>query len=303
LRLERTGTYQLGNATKHFESTVKNGSATIKVPRENRRCKFILTNPEDRIFDLRDVATELTAQEPNWSSDEELIGGAQDRSLSDIIPASDRIVRLNHNSKSYQETMTSLNRLIEAVETTNEYDDAEDKDERLAELSAGRRLLEAVRVRSNVVWRLLARLGVEVPRVPNTLLRTELRKRFVNLDPKALHLEMVHLLKRTRDLAPLSELLNSLPPSLHAAALTLQINRSSEKRLIDVVRRPVVIAKASEIRAPVRTRVRQKAPTKLPSAQAAFTNALRSSATRYFRCPQASNNEPLMNDTSTRIEK
>jgi hypothetical protein len=107
--------------------------------------------------------------------------------------------------------------------------DAQDIPERISPLS----VLDSIR--TDEAKQILTRLGVEVPSVPNTLLRTELKSRFKNLDPRSLHLEMVRLLKRTRDLAPLSGLLNNLPPSLHAAALTLQINRSSETRLIGAV--------------------------------------------------------------------
>jgi hypothetical protein len=66
------------------------------------------------------------------------------------------VVRLDHNSTLYGETLGRLDRLIAAVEALNDYDDAEDKEEKVAELSAGRRLLQAVRVRSGMVWLLLA---------------------------------------------------------------------------------------------------------------------------------------------------
>lgn len=90
-------------------------------------------------------------------------------------------------------------------------------------------------IRTGEAKQILTQLGIEVPNVPNTLLHAELRRRFERLDPKRVHLEMVRLLKRTRDLAPLSELVDGLPPSLHAAALTRQINRASEQRLIGAV--------------------------------------------------------------------
>jgi hypothetical protein len=63
------------------------------------------------------------------------------------IPASDRIVTLDHNSEAYIQTTEGLDRLVEALEQVNDYPDAEDKEEKLAELSAGRRLLRAVKVR------------------------------------------------------------------------------------------------------------------------------------------------------------
>jgi hypothetical protein len=153
------GTYQIGNATKHFEKLVVERKVITRVPSAARRCKYILTNPEDRIFDFRDAQTEIPAHEPDWlpdrPSDDQGIDGDQEHLEVEVVPASDRVVRLNHNSKSYRETMDNLNRLIEAVETMNDYDDVEDKEERLAELSAGRRLLESVRVKRHVVWLLL----------------------------------------------------------------------------------------------------------------------------------------------------
>lgn len=72
------------------------------------------------------------------------------------VPASDRTVRLDHNSQSYQDAIEAVDRLEELVRQANDYDDPEDKDEKLAELSAGRRLLQAVRVRVAAVAHVLA---------------------------------------------------------------------------------------------------------------------------------------------------
>ena len=72
------------------------------------------------------------------------------------VPASDRTVRLDHNSRSYQDAIEAVDRLEELVRRANDYDDAEDKDEKLAELSAGRRLLQSVRVRVAAVAHVLA---------------------------------------------------------------------------------------------------------------------------------------------------
>lgn len=90
-------------------------------------------------------------------------------------------------------------------------------------------------IRTDEAKQILRAMGVEPADVPNTLLREELRKQFVQLDPKALHLEMVRVLKKTRDLAPLAGLLEGLPHSLHAAALTLQVNHASQGRLLGAV--------------------------------------------------------------------
>lgn len=72
-----------------------------------------------------------------------------------LIPAADREVALDHNSKNYTEATEGLDRLVEALEQTNDYPDAEDKEEKIAELSAGRRLLQAVKVRYVAVAGLL----------------------------------------------------------------------------------------------------------------------------------------------------
>src|SRR5207253_551099 len=63
------------------------------------------------------------------------------------VPASDRIVRLDHNSRSYQDTIDAVDRLEELVRKANDYDDIEDKNQKLAELSVGRRILQSIRVR------------------------------------------------------------------------------------------------------------------------------------------------------------
>lgn len=68
-------------------------------------------------------------------------------SKSDAIPASDRIVRLDHNVAEYGDAIDALDKVEKAVKESNDYDDAEDKEQRVAELSAGRQLLQARRVR------------------------------------------------------------------------------------------------------------------------------------------------------------
>ena len=67
------------------------------------------------------------------------------------IPAADRIVALNHNSQAYSQTMDELEKLIQSVRQINDYPDQEDKEQKIAELSAGQRLLSATRVRVGAV--------------------------------------------------------------------------------------------------------------------------------------------------------
>jgi hypothetical protein len=61
-------------------------------------------------------------------------------------PASDRTVPLDHNSRAYRDAVSSLENVEKALRESNEYPDAEDREQRIAELSATRRLLDAPRV-------------------------------------------------------------------------------------------------------------------------------------------------------------
>jgi hypothetical protein len=65
---------------------------------------------------------------------------------ADEIPASDRVVRLDHNSQEYKKTVEALDKLEEALKGDNEFPDPEEKEQRIAEVSAMKRLLQAVRV-------------------------------------------------------------------------------------------------------------------------------------------------------------
>jgi hypothetical protein len=66
---------------------------------------------------------------------------------SGVVPASDRVVRLDHNSSAYQDAMQALETLERVLQEANDYDDPEDKDQRVSEVSATRRLLGSTRVR------------------------------------------------------------------------------------------------------------------------------------------------------------
>jgi hypothetical protein len=67
------------------------------------------------------------------------------------IPATDRVVHLNHNSAAYEETIGAIEETEKAISIANDYDDLQDKEQRLAELSAARRLLASTRVRVGAV--------------------------------------------------------------------------------------------------------------------------------------------------------
>lgn len=95
-------------------------------------------------------------------------------------------------------------------------------------------------LRSSDAIAVLKGLGVSVPDVPNTRLRAAMLSIFAELDPATVHREMVCTLKRTRNLAPLSDLVDQLPDSLHAAALSIPVRRMDHCRLIEAVRIPLL---------------------------------------------------------------
>jgi hypothetical protein len=86
---------------------------------------------------------------------------------------------------------------------------------------------------------ILKLLDVAVPDVPNTRRHLVMRKAFENLDPASLHFAMVEVLKRTRDLAPLGQMIRQLPPSLHASALSIRVTQQERDRLVHAVSMPL----------------------------------------------------------------
>lgn len=81
--------------------------------------------------------------------------------------------------------------------------------------------------------------GKAVPDVPNTQRYTALKELFLNLDAEVAHRGMVKCLKRTRNLMPLSRLLDSVPESLYAAIIAAQLTKREQFRLTDALRTPV----------------------------------------------------------------
>ncbi len=93
-------------------------------------------------------------------------------------------------------------------------------------------------IRTEEARMILASFGVLVPRVPNTELYAILRHAFVKLDPIQAQEGMVRVLKRTRNLLPLSALVDQLPLSLQTAALSVPMRKSDHQRLVAGVNTP-----------------------------------------------------------------
>lgn len=102
-------------------------------------------------------------------------------------------------------------------------------------------VFESLRMSESVA--VLQAMGVEVPEVPNTKKHAIMRGLFAKVDPVNLHFEMVRTLKKTRNLAPLSDLVDHLPKSLQAAALSIPVHRSEHSRLINATATPLRVAK------------------------------------------------------------
>ncbi|MDQ0353561.1 hypothetical protein J2S22_000467 [Rhodoplanes tepidamans] len=97
-------------------------------------------------------------------------------------------------------------------------------------------------LRSDEAELILNGLGVCVPKVPNTQRHAVMRDLFAELNSADVHSQMVQVLKRSRNLTPLSDLIDQLPRSLHAAALSIPIRRADHRRLTDVVAMPLGVA-------------------------------------------------------------
>ena len=78
----------------------------------------------------------------------------EERELSNV-PASDRVVKRTDNEAAYLDLLEKVAKLEEALRASNEYQDAEEKEQRIAEVSAGHRLLQAAQIRVEALATLL----------------------------------------------------------------------------------------------------------------------------------------------------
>ncbi len=99
-------------------------------------------------------------------------------------------------------------------------------------------------LRTEEARRILIAQDVYIPQVPNTVLNGVLRQLFIKLEPTVAHRGMVDVLKKTRNLLPLSELVGQLPPSLQAAALSVPLRKLDHSRLVTAVNTPLDAALA-----------------------------------------------------------
>lgn len=97
-------------------------------------------------------------------------------------------------------------------------------------------------MRSAEAVSLLAAIGVEVPPLPNTKLRSALVAEFARLDPTVVHELMVATLKQTRSQSTIRAFVDEVPSSLRAAALSTPIKPAAQKRISAALSSPLEIA-------------------------------------------------------------
>ena len=93
---------------------------------------------------------------------------------------------------------------------------------------------------------ILRRVGMSIPDVPNTVRYDTFEEMFCKLKPSTAHREMVEVLKKTRSLAALGDVVDAVPPSLQMAMLTTKFKRRDRERLMQALHTPVTEALAWE---------------------------------------------------------
>ena len=90
--------------------------------------------------------------------------------------------------------------------------------------------------------KILKLMNISIPKVPNTQMHQAVRDKFAKLTPLEAQTGMIEVLRVTRNLLPLSELLGALPDSLQAAALSTPIRKRDHSKLIEAMNTPLVRA-------------------------------------------------------------
>lgn len=86
---------------------------------------------------------------------------------------------------------------------------------------------------------ILNELNIDIPDLPNTLMRNAIRGIFTKLNPIDVQNCMIKTLKRTRNLAPLSTLIANLPSALQSIALMVQLRSKDRDRLVETLNKPL----------------------------------------------------------------
>ncbi|MFI3155852.1 MAG: sce7726 family protein [Methylococcaceae bacterium] len=94
-------------------------------------------------------------------------------------------------------------------------------------------------IQLNEAKQILKKMGIEIPKLPNTQMHQALRNQFVTLSPIDAHNGMVNTLRITRSLLPLANFVKSLPYSLQAVALSTPLRKQDHARLLNAMDTPI----------------------------------------------------------------
>ena len=90
--------------------------------------------------------------------------------------------------------------------------------------------------------KILKLMGMDIPKVPNTQMHQVLRDQFSTLTSLEAQAGMIKVLRDTRSLLPLSDLIEALPQSVQAAALTTSMRKRDHSKLLEAMNTPLVQA-------------------------------------------------------------
>lgn len=87
--------------------------------------------------------------------------------------------------------------------------------------------------------KILKKMGIEIPKLPNTKIHQALRAQFAALTPSDAHDGMVKVLRETRSLSLFAEFIKAFPHSLQAAVLSAPLRKQDYARLLGTMDTPI----------------------------------------------------------------
>lgn len=98
-------------------------------------------------------------------------------------------------------------------------------------------ILDCIQIKEAKI--ILCNLGIEVPDVPNTMLRNEILKLFLGVPLDALHREMVSAVKENRSLVSLENYLSDIPVNLHSAVISAKVGKKMLSEFVKCLSAPI----------------------------------------------------------------
>lgn len=98
-------------------------------------------------------------------------------------------------------------------------------------------ILEAITRREAIM--ILNEFGIAAPKVPNTQIHGALRAIFEKIPSERVHDQMIHVLKKTRNMSGLADAVGALPASLSFFALTVPFGERGRENLFCAMDTPV----------------------------------------------------------------